>query len=300
MTAAPVAYQYPWGTEMVVRSSAPNTPEITTTITLFNQEKRIAFKNVVHKVATLNKEAIYFAFPFSLVQPRVNYQSATAWVDPERDMLPGANLQWFASQGGVWMSGTNNSVGWASADAPLVTFGDINRGLWPSSIKIKNGTVFSYVMNNYWYTDTPAQQGGQFTFRYSLTSGPRTSATDVLRLSAETRSPLVPIRRYSMGWEPTQPQKGRSFLTAGPSGVKVLTIRPLDHVRDSFLIRLQNSTAAKLHAELNFSGIEVAEAFRATPIGDRIDVLDTSSTGITIPLGSYDIQTIIVQVRRRP
>ena len=86
-------------------------------------------------------------------------------------MLPGANRQWFATQGGVWGNGSDSNIGWATVDAPLITLEDINRGLWPDSIKIRNGTVFSYVMNNYWYTDTPAQQGGRFTFRYALTSG---------------------------------------------------------------------------------------------------------------------------------
>ena len=33
------------------------------------------------------------------------------------------------------------------------------------------GTIFSYVMNNYWHTNYVAGQGGDFTFRYVLTSG---------------------------------------------------------------------------------------------------------------------------------
>ena len=96
--------------------------------------------------------------------------------DPVTDMLPGANRQWFTTQGGVLgQRALETAVAWATVDAPLITFEDINRGLWPESIQIRNGTVFSYAMNNYWYTDAPAQQGGQFTFRYALTSGPEVS-----------------------------------------------------------------------------------------------------------------------------
>ena len=95
--------------------------------------------NEVEKTATLKKEGIYFAFPFTLKQPRVKYQSATAWVDPENEMLPGANRQWFTTQGGVWGKGSDTNIGWATVDAPLITLEDINRGLWPESIQIRNG-----------------------------------------------------------------------------------------------------------------------------------------------------------------
>ena len=74
------------------------------------------------------------------------------------------------------------------------------RGLRRSTLR--DGTLFSYVMNNYWYTDTPARQGGRFTFRYALASGRDSRLTDAIALSADQRSPLVAIRRYSMGWEP--------------------------------------------------------------------------------------------------
>ena len=145
---------------------------------------------------------MYFAFPFALPQPQVRYQGATAWVNPVTDMLPGANRQWFATQGGVWAKGAGGAAAWATSDAPLVTLGDINRGLWPASLDLRDATLFSYVMNNYWYTDTPARQGGRFTFRYALTSGPDVSLADAIALSADQRAPLVAIRRYSMGWEP--------------------------------------------------------------------------------------------------
>ena len=97
----------------------------------------------------------------------MKYQAAPPGSTQTTDMLPGANRQWFTTQGGVWGKGTDGNVAWATVDAQLITLEDINRGLWPESIQIHNGSVFSYVMNNYWYTDAPAQQGGRFTFRYA-------------------------------------------------------------------------------------------------------------------------------------
>ena len=160
LTAPPEARRFPWGTVVTMRATATNTRALVSTITLFDAIRRVEIANEVDKVATLRKEGVYFAFPFALAQPQVRYQGATAWVNPVTDMLPGANRQWFTTQGGVWAKGAGGAAAWATSDAPLVTLGDINRGLWPASLDLRNATLFSYVMNNYWYTDTPARQGG--------------------------------------------------------------------------------------------------------------------------------------------
>ena len=47
---------------------------------------------------------------------------------------------------------------------------DINAGKWLDTLPVTNGTIFAYVMNNYWFTNYKAGQDGDFTFRYSLTS----------------------------------------------------------------------------------------------------------------------------------
>ena len=202
---------------------------------------RIEIANEVDKVSTLKKEGVYFAFPFALPQPQVKYQGATAWVNPVTDMLPGANRQWFTTQGGVWAKGTGGAAAWATSDAPLVTLGDINRGCGLRRSTCATPHSSRYVMNNYWYTDTPARQGGHFTFRYALTSGPDVSLADAIALSAEQRSPLVAIRRYSMGWEPQLDAAGVSFVGVSPSGARLLTVRPLENA-GTYLIRVQNGT----------------------------------------------------------
>ena len=48
-----------------------------------------------------------------------------------------------------------------------MTFGDINRGLWPEKFEPKSSTIFSYALNNYWHTNFPRVQSGEFTFRLS-------------------------------------------------------------------------------------------------------------------------------------
>jgi alpha-mannosidase len=75
-------------------------------------------------------------------------------------------------------------------DAPLVALGDIVRGTWPVEFGQRPGTIFSYVMNNYWDTNYAAGQGGDFTFRYVLTSGNNFPPGYLSRLGREEMSPL--------------------------------------------------------------------------------------------------------------
>jgi alpha-mannosidase len=296
LVGAPQAQRFPWGTVITVRAKATNTPEIVSTITLNDESKLVTFHNEVEKVATMKKEGIYFAFPFAAQQPQVKFQGAAAWLDPEADMLPGANRQWFTTQGGVWVKGANGSVAWATVDAPLITLEDINRGLWPDSIQVRNGAVFSYAMNNYWFTDTPAQQGGRFAFRYALTSASDVSLAQAARVASEQRSSLTAIRHYHKEWKQTLPVTGAGFLNASPPGVTVLTIRPLAG-ENAYLVRVHNSTPQELNATLHFPMTRLEDAYLGSVLGERNGAVDWEPNSIKLPLNRYDIKSLVVRVK---
>ena len=299
LTRAPEARQFPWGTVLTIHAQAPNTQEIVSTITLLDARKQINVENKVQKTATLKKEGIYFAYPFALEQPQLKYQGATEWIDPVTDMLPGANRQWFTTQGGIWGKGAKGNIAWATVDAPLVTFEDINRGLWPEDIQIKNGTIFSYAMNNYWYTDAPARQGGLFTFRYAFSSGHEISTTQAMTLAADQRSPFFAIRHYNMGWDPTLSDKGSAFVSTSPEGVRVLTIRPLEN-GDDYLVRVQNTTDKDIRANLQLPQGQIQKAYLGSVLGERQTEIDSTPSSVTLSLGRNQIKTLVLSLRGKP
>ncbi|HWR16816.1 MAG TPA: polysaccharide lyase family protein [Terriglobales bacterium] len=293
---APTAVRFPWGIVVTTLAKNTNTPAIKTTITLPSNEKKIIFDNSIEKEDTLQKEAVYFAFPFALEEPRMMYQGATAWVDPERDMLPGANRQWFATQGGVWAEGKNINVAFATREAPLVTLQDINRGLWPESIKIDRSTVFSYAMNNYWYTDTPSHQGGQFQFHYAISSGKDLVAADAFSLAAEERNPLTVLRHYNMGWTPSLPASGTGFMSASPRGVAIIGMTPMDEA-GKYLIRVQNFTPEAVTAKVVLSRVHLKSAFAGSVLGNYLGTVEWHDNSFTVPLQRYQIKTIVLSTR---
>lgn len=297
LTAPPMVQRLPWGILVTVHTKALNTPEIVSTITLNDEQKAVTFDNQLEKTATLKKEGVYFAFPFAVQEPKMEYQGAAAWVNPVSDMLPGANRQWFTTQAGVRVWGANQSIAWATVDAALITLQDINRGLWPATLDVSNGNVFSYAMNNYWYTDAPAQQGGHFKFRYALTSGNSLNQAEAAKFATEQRSQLLVIRSEHKAWKQTLPVTGTGFLSATPESIAVLTIRP-EAVKDTYLIRVANSSGAAVQARLEFPAITLAAAHLQSMPGETLGSVSWSPHEVEIPMAKYDIKSLVVRIQQ--
>lgn len=180
----------PTGQVAHLESQNTNTPSIKTEIRLFDHEKKIEFVEDLDKTEVTAKEAAYFAFPFAMKQPQFKYEIQTGVVDPAKDMYPGAGHEWFSAQHWVSVEQDGVAASVMPLDAPLITLGDINRGEWPEKFENRTGSVFSYVMNNYWDTNYRAGQGGHFTFHYEVTSAPSTDPADLSRMGWEAITPL--------------------------------------------------------------------------------------------------------------
>src|SRR6185437_7553901 len=199
-----------------LKSDDLNTPVIRTEVRLFDGEKKIEIIEDLDKKKVYSKEAAYFAFPFAMSHPEFRYEIQTGSVDPAKDMYPGAGHEWFSAQhwAAVQQDGVSGTV--MPLDASLITFGDIFRGNWPTQFGTRPGTIFSYIMNNYWDTNYAADQGGHFRFRYVITSAP---STDPAALSR-------------MGWEEATPLEVDEVT---PQDKALRQPRPLNHAEDSFL-----------------------------------------------------------------
>ncbi len=180
----------PTGSRTVLESSAPNTPRVTTEVVLFNDAKKIEVNFRVSKEKVYKKEGVYFAFPVAVGSPQFNFDVQSAVVNPSKDMIPGAGLEWFSSQNWASVGDEALTVAIVNRDSFLWTFGDIVRGTWPKEFKPNSSALFSYVMNNYWNTNYVAAQGGEFTFRYVLTSARVLDRAALARMGWEETTPL--------------------------------------------------------------------------------------------------------------
>ncbi|HJQ30780.1 MAG TPA: glycoside hydrolase family 38 C-terminal domain-containing protein, partial [Pyrinomonadaceae bacterium] len=228
------------GTSARLESRGVNTPKVTTEIILFDGEKKIEFVNRVTKETVYKKEAAYFAFPLDIRRPDFSYEVQNGVVYPAQDMMPGAGLEWFSAQNWVSAAGAGVQVGLVGVDSFLWTFGDIVRGTWPTRFEPKSSTVFAYVMNNYWGTNYVAAQGGDFVFRYALTSAPRLDTAALSRLGWEETTRLESTLVKSQdraGGAPADalPAERMSFLQTGDAPVLLSTWKQAEEGEGSVL-----------------------------------------------------------------
>ena len=252
----------PLGQRLIVETKSKNTPKVVSEYLLYDDLKRVDIVNTVEKEEVRAKEAVYFAFPFAAQKPGVEYQIQNGWCRPNDDQMPGACREWFTPQNVVHVSDGDFSVAWATPDAPLVTLTDINRGKWLAHLPIKNGHVYSYALNNYWFTNYRAQQGGTFVFRYSITSGRGLGREALARFDEDTRvagaSPIPFLSSFSAAISQAGPAHaggGGSFLTCDAPNLEIVTLKEAED-GEGFILRLREIAGRSGEAEIKAAGVQ--------------------------------------------
>lgn len=291
----------PVGTVVRLESQAPNTPRISTEIILFDNEKKIEFNNRVRKDEIYRKEGIYFAFPFAIREPQFRYEVQNGVVDPAKDMIPGAGLEWFSSQNWMTVSEPGLSVSLINKDSFLWTFGDIVRGTWPKEFGQRRATAFSYVMNNYWNTNYVAAQGGDFTFRYVLVSAKSLDQSALSRLGWEETTPLE--RTLVKGQDQTFPTKKSlpaarmSFLEVSNPSV-VLSTWKRSEDGEGTVLRFIELGGARANVSVTSPLLKSASALHCNAVEECGQPIQGGANGFNLALGPRQIYTMKVKTKR--
>ena len=289
----------PYGWVARMESTDTNTPKVASEIRLFEQEKKIEFVEDVSKKEVDSKEAVYFAFPFAMKQPQFQYEIQTAVVNPAKDMYPGAGHEWFSVQ--HWVSVQQNGVSATvmPLDVPLVTLGDINRGIWPTQFGQRTGTIFSYVMNNYWFTNYRAGQGGQFRFRYVVTSASSTDAAGLSHMGWEEMTPLEKdeVTSQDKAQNPPRPLDGKqeSFLKVNDPNLLLEVWKPAEDGKGTILRFLDLGGAPRTVA-VQTPLLSLQQAWQTDAVERNKNQLSLAgSNGFQFTIHPHGIVTVRVQ-----
>ena len=285
----------PFGWVARLESSGVNTPAIRTEVILFDGQKKIGFINHVHKKEVYTKEGIYFTFPLSMDQPQFRYEIQNGVVNPARDQMPGAGKEWFSVQ--HWVAADQDGVTAAlvPVDAPLVTLGDFIRGTWPREFGRRTGTIFSQVMNNYYFTNYAAGQGGDFMFRYAFTSGGSLEPGYLSRLGREEMSPLeidqiTPQDKADNSPRPLSAGQG-SFLNIDEPGVVLVTWKNAED-GDGTVLRFLEVAGKPAQVDAEAPLLDVKAAWRADALERKQGPLVTSAHGFRFSVKPFQIVTV--------
>jgi hypothetical protein len=281
-----------------LESSGLNTPLIETEIILPDGQKRIELVNHVRKDKVYSKEGVYFAFPFALDRPQFQYAIQNGYVDPAKDILPGGGREWFSVQ--QWVAARQGEIAAAivPVDAPLVTLGDVVRGTWPTEFGERRGTIFSYVMNNYWDTNYSAGQGGDFTFRYVVTSGLDLEPAALSRLGWEA---LTPVETDEISYQdkainapgPLDPAKS-GFLNVDQPGVVLLAWKEAED-RNGYIMRFLEIAGQPASVNVHAPLLDVQSAWLCNAMEENQRPVAVSGRGFSFAVKPHEIVTVRVQ-----
>jgi hypothetical protein len=272
------------GARLVVERKLEGCTSVTTVVTLYDELPWMDVANRIAKPATLEKEALYVAFPFALTKPTVEVEVPLGRMTVERDQQPGSCRDWYCHAHWVWLHDTVGGILWSGPDTPLFTLNDIFRGLWRRKIQ-PDGTLFAYVLNNYWPTNFAARQAGEVSFRYRISSLPAGG------------DPAEPARRGWAACDPLYVSAGYASAGSGPllrkdsgvfiadQGVAVVGVKPADD-RTGAVLKLTDVTGTG-RAVAVWPGAYRFQAARRTNFvemnGDRVPVAPDGHATIDLP-----------------
>lgn len=289
----------PVGAVAVMRTVALRFPGIETEIWLPEDRPEVRIELRVRKEEGLEKEAAYVAFPLSVREPVFRYATQNGWVDPSRDLLPGACREWFSIQDWLAVSGEGGTVALSAPDTPLMTLGDVVRGVWPQAFGRRPSTVFSYCMSNYTPEGYAAGQGGDFVFRYVLTTFGDFDAAAVARFGAETMTPVEKSeitrsdKLSASGKNDWDPVAGPG-LRVEPSSVHVNAWKSAEDGRGEILRLVETSgrsTGARIGA---YRGV-MSRVTRCSAVEDDLESVPVSDGGVRVTIPAFGLVTLRVE-----
>ncbi|MEU4144781.1 glycoside hydrolase family 38 C-terminal domain-containing protein [Streptomyces parvulus] len=259
------------GQTLVYECAPAGTRRLRVRLHLPHHAARVDIENRVDKNATVTKESAFFAFPFALDRPVVHTEATGGVLGTDRETVPGSAGHMRAVRRWISLSDGTHHAALATADAPLVQLGGIAVPYvpYPQSLpREEPATVFSWVHNNVWDTNFPAQQAFDHVFRYSVgfgtTTEPGAGRADELamRVAAVTGHPLVPVRARAAAETESRPET--RFLTLDDPRVRLVGITVADG--GGLLVRVQSVADTPVTCRLS-TGFTVTRAARTNYLG---------------------------------
>jgi hypothetical protein len=274
---------------MEARSEAPGAQgPLVSEVRIVEGLERVDVTNTLDKELNLDPEAVFFRFPLALADPEVRIDVPWGSFRPELGQLQGASKNYFSLQRWVDLHDDRGGATVVSIDAPMIQLGEIRTDAfvteWLDTAE-PSGTLFSYVMNNYWETNYRAGQEGVHRFTYSIRPHGGFDEAEAERFALERAQPLVALTGSPEGNPielPFQVLAGRAVVTALKPALE----------GEGFLIRLYNPGTEEDQVRVEGKDGRSVRVFRSNLDEDLLAELEGPVT-----LGAYEIVTLLVRIR---
>ncbi len=206
-------------------------------VRLYKNVKKIEFKYMARKLIITDPEALYVAFPFSLPDSRIVFETIGG-ILTQGQQLPGSSSDWNAAQNFVSVRGKKGQIIVVSNEVPLWQFSDFNMNKYERYPKKGKTWLYSWVMNNYWFTNFRPYQEGGFSWSYQLTSTADTTNTFATKYAWNERNPF-PTRTFPAGANELKSPSVETLKISGPPNAMLVNTRPAFKEKGTILLHFR-------------------------------------------------------------
>ena len=287
------------GVRLVAQRRLEGFTTLTSVVTLYDELPWVDLENRLTKTPTLEKEAVYVAFPFALARPTVEIEVPLGRMTVERDQQPGSCRDWYCHTHWVWLHEAADGVLWSGPDTPLCTLGDVFRGAWHRRIE-PDGTLFAYAMHNYWHTNFAARQGGEASFRFRLSLlAPGGDAAEPVRRGWAAADPLYVSARFTNAVAGPLIDKDSALFLADRGALVVGAKRADDG--EGAIVKLLDVAGTRRPVGVWPAAYRFAQARRVDLVEHNGDPLTVASDGSTaLDLAAWGVAAARLFTRRDP
>jgi hypothetical protein len=248
-----------------------NNPEgIEVEVRLYKNHKKIEFKYMAHKEIITDPEALYVAFPFSLPDSRIVFETIGGLLT-QGQQIPGSSSDWNVAQNFVSVRGKAGQIIIVSNEIPLWHFSDFNMGKFERYPKPGKTWLYSWVMNNYWFTNFRAFQEGGFSWSYQITSTGDTSNTFATRYAWSERNPF-PTRTFPAGHNTLQKTTLETLQITGDANAFLVNTRPAFKNSGSILLHFREleGKPAEVRLASAVPGLSISKMMEVNTLGQIV------------------------------
>lgn len=232
-------------------------------IRLYNKIKLIEFHFLGRKDILTGPEALYVTFPFNLPGSRIVFETIGGTLTQGKQ-LPGSSSDWNVAQNFVSVRSGIGQIIMVSDEIPLWQFGGFNLGKFERNPEQSKPWLYSWVMNNYWFTNFRAFQEGAFHWTYQVTSTMDTTNTAAARFAWGVRNPF-PSRTFPAAKDELVSPVFQTVKIAGSANVMLVNSRPSYTKTGCVLIHVRELDGIR-------GAITISSAIRERPIRRMIEV----------------------------
>jgi len=260
-------------------------------VRLYKNVKKIEFKYMAHKEIITDPEALYVSFPFTLPGSRIVFETIGGTLS-QGQQLPGSASDWNVAQNFVSVRGNIGQIIIVSNEIPLWQFSDFNTGKFERNPKPGRPWLYSWVMNNYWFTNFRAFQEGGFSWSYQVTSTKDTTTSGAARYAWNERN-MFPTRTFPAGKNEMKSTVMETLKISGSPNALLVNTRPMPGNNNSVLLHFRELDG--LPAEITLSSPNSQRAiYRMIEV--NVIGVPVGSPVSSVKLKPYEVKFIEVEL----